>query len=447
MIKTEELQQFVTELNDKEYPNEAVFEHAVDALDTAKLSLLLEALPIEERVLRWQQVPAEMKTAVLVEMRSQARKPILSSLDDKAADELLQTVDAESLIELADQLSEERVEKALGYLDGKQKRWFESANQYDSSQVGRFVDHKILTLAANAKVKDAVRAIRRGKQNTLDHIYLLDRNNVYRGTVKVKDVLSEQSELRMIRGLIDTSIPTMSAASPLLDSIDALEHAEVKNLPVIDDTGRLVGRMTHPTALWVLRQHYESLLMAKAGLVESEDLFVPVLKGARNRAIWLGINLLTAFLASWTIGLFESVLSQVVALAVLMPVVASMGGIAGSQTLALIIRGLAMGQVTLGNALALCRQELGISIINGIGWAIVIGVVAFYWFNSVEISFVIAVAVFANIQAAAVSGVYLPLLLTKFGIDPALSGAVLLTTVTDVFGFVTFLGLGTLLLI
>ena len=447
LIKTEELQQFVTELNDKEYPNEAVFEHAVEALDTAKLSLLLEALPIEERVLRWQQVPAEMKTAVLVEMRSQARKPILSSLDDKATDQLLQTIDAESLIELADQLSEEWVERALGYLDGKQKRWFESANQYDSGQIGRFVDHKILTLAANAKVKDAVRAIRRGKQNTLDHIYLLDRNNVYRGTVKVKDVLSEQSELRMVRGLIDTSIPTMSAASPLLESIDELEHAEVKNLPVIDDTGRLIGRMTHPTALWVLRQHYEGLLMAKAGLAESEDLFVPVLKGARNRAIWLGINLLTAFLASWTIGLFESVLSQVVALAVLMPVVASMGGIAGSQTLALIIRGLAMGQVTLGNALALCRQELGISIINGIGWAIVIGVVTFYWFNSVEISFVIAFAVFANIQAAAVSGVYLPLLLPKFGIDPALSGAVLLTTVTDVFGFVTFLGLGTLLLI
>ncbi|MAY41894.1 MAG: hypothetical protein CMI05_06245 [Oceanospirillaceae bacterium] len=187
--------------------------------------------------------------------------------------------------------------------------------------------------------------------------------------------------------------------------------------------------------------------MAKAGMAESEDLFVPVMKGARNRAIWLGINLLTAFLASWTIGLFENVLSQVVALAVLMPVVASMGGIAGSQTLALIIRGLAMGQVTLGNALALCKQELGISMINGVGWAIVIGVVSFYWFNNVELSFVIAFAVFANIQAAAVSGVYLPLLLTRFGIDPALSGAVLLTTVTDVFGFVTFLGLGTLLLI
>ncbi|WP_292952945.1 MULTISPECIES: magnesium transporter [unclassified Neptuniibacter] len=446
-IKSEGLQQFVTELHDKEYPNEVVFENAVEALETAKLSLLLEALPIEERILRWQQVPAEIKPSVLVEMRSQAREPILSAMEEEEIEQFLQALDAESLIELADQLSEEWIERALGYLDSKQKQWFESANQYEASQIGRFVDHKILTLAANAKVKDAVRAIKRGKQNTLDHIYLLDRNNVFRGTVKVKDILCEKSELRMVRGLIDTSIPTVSAASPLMESIDELEHAEVKNLPVIDDTGRLIGRITHPTALWVLREHYEGLLMAKAGMAESEDLFVPVMKGARNRAIWLGINLLTAFLASWTIGLFENVLSQVVALAVLMPVVASMGGIAGSQTLALIIRGLAMGQVTLGNALALCKQELGISMINGVGWAIVIGVVSFYWFNNVELSFVIAFAVFANIQAAAVSGVYLPLLLTRFGIDPALSGAVLLTTVTDVFGFVTFLGLGTLLLI
>jgi len=447
LIKTEALQQFVTELHDKELPNEPVFERAIIALDVTELSLLLEALPIEERLSRWQQIPAELKISVLVEMRDQAREPILTTMNETAREQLLLTVDAESLIELADQLSEEWVERALSYLDAKQKQWFENANQFDSSQIGRFVDHNILTLAANAKVKDALRAIKRGKQNTLDHIYLVDKNNIYRGTVKVKDILCEKSELRMVRGLIDASIPTVSASSQYLDSIDELEHAEVKNLPVIDDSERLVGRITHPTALWLLRQHYEGLLMAKAGMAESEDLFIPVMKGARNRAIWLGINLLTAFLASWTIGLFENVLSKVVALAVLMPVVASMGGIAGSQTLALIMRGLALGQVTLGNAFALCRQELGIAIINGIGWAIIIGAVTFYWFSNIEISFVIAFAVFANIQVAAVSGVYLPLLLTKFGIDPALSGAVLLTTVTDVFGFVTFLGLGALLLI
>lgn len=447
VVKTEELQQFIAKLNDKEHPNEIVFDGAIESLDTAELSLLLEALPIEERLVRWQQVPSELKTPVLVEMRAQAREPILATLDELGTEQLLQTLDAESLIDLATQLPEELLEKALGYLDVRQKRWFESANQYDANQIGRFVDHKILTLAVNATVKDAIRAITRGKQNTLDHIYLLDKNNVYRGTVKVKDVLCDKSDLHMVRGLIDTTVPTIAASSQYLDSIDELENAEVKNLPVIDDDGRLIGRITHPTALWLLREHYESLLMAKAGMAESEDLFIPVMKGARNRAIWLGINLLTAFLASWTIGLFENVLSQVVALAVLMPVVASMGGIAGSQTLALIMRGLALGQVTLSNALALCRQELGIAMINGIGWAVVIGVVAFYWFSSIEIGFVIAFAVFANIQAAAVSGVYLPLLLNRLGIDPALSGAVLLTTVTDVFGFVTFLGLGTLLLI
>ncbi|WP_299176789.1 magnesium transporter [uncultured Neptuniibacter sp.] len=445
--KTEELQDFVTELHDKEHANETVFDRALESLDVTELSLLLEALPIEERLIRWQQVPEAIRGSLLVEMRSQAREPILLSMDGAATEQLLQMLDAVSLIDLADQLSEETIEKALGYLDTKQKQWFESSNQYDSNQIGRFVDHNILTLAVNATVKDALRAIKRGQQKTLDHIYVVDRNNVYRGAVRVKDVLCEKSELRMVRGLIDTAIPTIMASSQYLDSIDELEHADVKNLPVIDDDGRLIGRITHPTALWLLRQHYEGLLMAKAGMAESEDLFIPVMKGARNRAVWLGINLLTAFLASWAIGFFENVLSQVVALAVLMPVVASMGGIAGSQTLALIMRGLALGQVTLGNALALCRQELGISMINGVGWAVVIGVVAFYWFSSVEIGFVIAFAVFANIQAAAVSGVYLPLLLTKFGIDPALSGAVLLTTITDVFGFVTFLGLGTLLLI
>lgn len=446
-VKAEGLQQFVTELHDKELPNETVFERAIEALDIEELGLLLGAIPIEERLVRWQQLPAAIKPSVLIEIRSQAREPILRAMLAEEAEPLLQQLDAEGLIELADQLSEEWLDKALGYLDSKQKQWFESARQYDSSQIGRFVDHNILTLAVNAKVKDAVRSVRRGKQNTLDHIYLVDSKNGYRGTIKVKDVLCEKNDLRPVQELIVDTMPTVSASSQYLDSIDELEHAEVKNLPVIDEQGRLIGRITHPTALWLLRQHYEGLLMAKAGMAESADLFIPIMQGARNRAIWLGINLLTAFLASWTIGFFENVLSQVVALAVLMPVVASMGGIAGSQTLALIMRGLALGQVTLGNAFALCRQELGIAMINGIGWAIVIGIVAFYWFHSAEIGFVIAFAVFANIQAAAVSGVYLPLLLTRFGIDPALSGAVLLTTVTDVFGFVTFLGLGTLLLI
>ncbi|MGB0732737.1 MAG: magnesium transporter [Pontibacterium sp.] len=446
-LPNEGLQDFVSQLHDRQLDNKAVFEQALLALDTAQLSLLLASVPIEERLLLWQQIPVALTPAVITRLKAQAREPILQAMDDQALDGLLQQLDAEGLIELTDQLSEAWLDKALGYLDARQKQYFEQANTFESNQIGRFVDHNILTLTINAKIKDAIRVIKRGQQSTLDHIYLMDRNNTYVGTVLVKDVLREPDELKPISELIAPSIPTIIASTLCIDAIDSLDHASTKNLPVLDGENRLVGRLTYPTALTLLRQHYDAQLMAKAGMAESADLFVPILKGARHRAVWLGINLLTAFLASWTIGLFETVLSQVVALAVLMPVVASMGGIAGSQTLALIMRGIALGQVTLSNAFALSRQELGIALINGIGWGLVIGIVAFYWFNSLNIAFVIAFAVCANIQAAAVSGVYLPLLLTKLKIDPALSGAVLLTTVTDVFGFVTFLGLGTLLLI
>jgi magnesium transporter len=187
--------------------------------------------------------------------------------------------------------------------------------------------------------------------------------------------------------------------------------------------------------------------MATAGLNEDEDLFAPVLRSSKRRATWLGINLLTAFLASWAIGLFEATLQQAVALAVLMPVVASMGGIAGSQTLTLIIRGLALGQIAKGNVSPLLIKEVSVGALNGVLWAMVIGVVVSFWFSSSSIGLVIAAAIVLNIIAAAFSGVLIPIILDKLKIDPALSGSVILTTVTDVVGFVSFLGLGTLFLL
>jgi magnesium transporter len=201
------------------------------------------------------------------------------------------------------------------------------------------------------------------------------------------------------------------------------------------------------TAGELVNTYYEGQLMASAGMDEDEDLFSPVVKSARNRAVWLGINLLTAFLASWFIGLFEATLQQVVALAVLMPVVASMGGIAGSQTLTLIIRGLALGQVTGANLKALMKKELSVGGLNGVIWSVVIGLVASVWFGSPVIGLVIALAILVNIVAAALSGVLVPVMLDKLKLDPALSGSVILTTVTDIVGFVAFLGLGTLLLV
>ena len=187
--------------------------------------------------------------------------------------------------------------------------------------------------------------------------------------------------------------------------------------------------------------------MATAGMNEDEDLFAPVLRSSKRRATWLGINLLTAFLASWAIGLFEATLQQVVALAVLMPIVASMGGIAGSQTLTLIIRGIALGQIAKGNVSSLLIKEVSVGALNGVLWAVVVGIIASLWFSSINIGLVIAAAIVLNIIAAAFSGVLIPIILDKFKIDPALSGSVILTTVTDMVGFISFLGLGTLFLL
>lgn len=446
-IKSEELEDYVAEIYSSEHPSEEVFQQAIDDLEVKELSLLLEALPLEERLQHWNQIPEAKKANVLIGMRDQARDAIISHLNSDSLNRLLTGLDAESLIELSDNLSEELITTAFKSLSLRDKEVFYNANQFEANCIGRYVDHAFVTVPLNAKIKDAMMALKSCNFDFIDHIYVVDRVGVFRGILKISELLAETNERRLIREMMNTEVTPILAHTVLSDAAEALEHSMHNSLPVVDKYNRFIGRMTQAIALWIQKETLESRIMAQAGLKESTDLFVPVWKGANSRAIWLGINLLTAFLASWTIGLFADVLSQVVALAVLMPVVASMGGIAGSQTLTLIIRGIATGQVTFGNALSLAKQELSIAAINGIAWAVVISLVTYFWFESISISGIIAFAVMTNIVIAALSGVYIPVLLDRFKIDPALSGAVILTTVTDVFGFLTFLGLGTLMLI
>jgi magnesium transporter len=217
--------------------------------------------------------------------------------------------------------------------------------------------------------------------------------------------------------------------------------------PVVDSEGRLLGRITIDDVVDVIREEGEHQFMGRAGLSEEEDMFAPVWASTRRRAVWLGINLGTAFLASWVIGQFEQTLSKVVALAVLMPIVASMGGIAGSQTLTLAIRGIALGQLSAKNARALLIKELAVSSLNSMIWALVVALIAGLWFHSIAIAILIAAAITINLLFAAVTGALLPLMLERLGIDPALAGSVLLTTVTDVVGFLAFLGLATIFLV
>lgn len=414
-------------------------------LEPDQLALLLESLPREARAEYWAQVPVDQRVDVLVEMRTEARATLLREFDSQALDQLISDLDAETLIELAESLPEEVVDIALARMDERQREHYERSAQYDENAIGRYVDHQLLILPQNSRVRDAVRLLRREVPLYTEHLWLVDRTGRYAGAVQTKSLFGRPDHLPLIE-LGDDEFEPLQATCSLREATETFEHAEVSAIPVVDESGRLLGRMTQSLALELLHEHYEAQLMASAGLDEEEDLFAPVMRSSRRRATWLGINLLTAFLASWAIGLFEGTLQQVVALAVLMPVVASMGGIAGSQTLTLIIRGLALGQISAANIMPLLKKELSVGGLNGVLWALVIGFVAAYWFSSPAIGIVIALAIVVNIAVAALSGVMVPVLLQKLKIDPALSGSVILTTVTDVVGFVVFLGLGSLLL-
>lgn len=444
---TEELNQVIDLLHKTDEQNkQSVMGSVVESMDAFQIALLLEAMPLEERLARWAEIASSEQGDVLVAMRADARSTIIKSLSEEQLNQLLSTLDAQDLIELGDTIPERFIEDALSRMDQAQRDYFERSLQYTEEQIGRYVSHELVMLPASVRVQDADRLLRRSLPSYTDSLFLYDRSGRYTGTVRTAQLYTLPGHLPL-SGEADEEAECLSGDTPLMEAAEAVMLSGWAALPVVDDQQRLLGRLTLRDAMDIQREQFEAQLMAQAGMNEEEDLFAPVMRSSARRATWLGINLLTAFLASWTIGLFEATLQQVVALAVLMPIVASMGGIAGSQTLTLMIRGLALNQISRGNITSLLQKEIGVAAVNGCIWALVIASIAAIWFSSVALGAVIGIAIVVNILAAALSGVLIPMILDHYEIDPALSGSVILTTVTDVVGFVTFLGLGAWLLL
>lgn len=410
------------------------------------LALLLESLPQEQRLETWSQIPAQSRIDILVEMRSDPRESLLDAMSLDELDGMFQDLDAEDLVELTESLPPRLVDRALLAMDEKQRQYYEVAQQYANDLAGHWLDHHLYMLPQNAKVRDALRLMRRDVPEYVDTVFLVNRAGHFAQAVRIGAVIGAPDHVHLT-DLDEEDFTVLKASEDAVDAALKVQRSGYSALPVVDDSGTLLGRMDIGTASEIVNEYYEGQIMASAGMDEDEDLFSPVVTSAKNRAVWLGINLITAFAAAWFIGLFEATLQEVVALAVLMPVVASMGGIAGSQTLTLIIRGLALGQVSTGNRKALLIKEMRVGGLNGIIWALVVGVVVTFWFSSPMIGFIIALAILLNIIAAAFSGVIIPIILDKLKLDPALSGSVVLTTVTDIVGFVAFLGIGTLVLL
>ncbi|MBU2871923.1 magnesium transporter [Colwellia sp. E2M01] len=428
-----------TELN-------SLLENLDTTLFNDQYPLLIEAVPLDKRLAVWSHFTIDIQRITFIQVKNETRLWLVDVLSDEQCFELLAEIDLEELLEIAEALPDRFLTYAIKQLDESQKALYQQAQQYDESELGHNLDYDYVRISEKLKVTSAKRLIKKGLNIYTDEFYTVNKQGILTGVVNINTLLNADDSA-ILSDLIEPNFLKLNATTEVEEASEALILSEKMSLPVCDESGLFMGRFTVASAYYFKEAEAAKKLNQSGGLNNDEDLFATVSQSAKNRGIWLGINLLTAFLASGVIGLFEVTLQQVVLLAVLMPVVASMGGISGSQTLTLIVRGLALGQITEANLKALLIKELKVGLTNGIIWSVIIGSITYLWFNDLGISLVLGVAILGNLIAAAASGVLIPSILNRLNIDPALSGSVLLTTVTDVVGFLVFLGLGSMFLL
>jgi len=420
----------------------------VNSLSPAEIGNLLESLPPAKRNVVWGLVDPEDDGEVLVHVGEDVRESLLAEMDPDEIIAAAETLDIDDLAELIEDLPDTVIDEVLKSMDRENRERLEQALSYPYDTAGRLMNPDVITVRADVTVDVVLRYLRlRGEMpDHTDHLFVVSRRHQYLGRVPTSALLT-QDPSTPINELIDDEQPAILVDVGANAVATQFSDHDWVSAPVVDANNILLGRITIDDVVDIIREQAEHQALSAAGLDEDEDMFSPVPRAARRRTLWLGINLLTAFLASWVIGRFQGTLQQVVALAVLMPIVASMGGVAGTQVLTLMVRGLALGQVGIGNLRALIAKEVLVGLLNGAVWAVVVGVIAGLWFQAPKIGLVIGAAMMINLVNAALAGVFVPLTLKRMNIDPALAGGVILTTFTDVIGFLSFLGLGTLILI
>jgi magnesium transporter len=420
----------------------------VNTLSPAEIGNLLESLPPAKRTIVWGLVESEDDGEVLVHVGDEVRESLLAEMDPDEIVAAVEDLDIDDLADLVEDLPDTVIDEVLKSMDRENRERLEQALSYPEDTAGRLMNPDVVTVRSDTTVDVVLRYLRlRGElPEHTDHLYVVSRRHQLLGWVALQDLVTSEPSTPINR-LIDDSLTALRVDEPAEEVARQFSDHDWVSAPVVDEGNFLLGRITIDDVVDIIREQAEHQALGAAGLDEDDDLFSPVPRAARRRALWLGINLATAFLASWVIGRFEGTLAQIVALAVLMPIVASMGGVAGTQTLTLMVRGLALGQVGTGNLRALLAKEASVGVLNGLAWAVVVGAVSALWFSDALLGGVIAGAMVINLVVAALAGVLVPLLLRRMRVDPALAGGVVLTTVTDVVGFLSFLGLATLVLL
>ena len=412
-------------------------------LGAPDIAHLLSSVPQKQRINLWNLVESnELAADVLAHLGEEERSEIVARLGSIELTSLIEGFEFDDKVDLLQELPEPVIEEILLSMDSLDRKRIEDILSYAGDSAGGLMNTDIVTVRPDISVDVVFRYLRRYRElpSMTDNLWVVNRRDEFIGQVKVSKILVSDLTTT-VREIMETEIEPLIVSTHKDEVAQRFERLGLVSAPVINERGKLLGRITIDDVVDVIRASADHSLMSQAGLDEDEDIFAPLVRTVKRRSIWLGINLVTALLASSVIGMFEATLEQVVALAILMPVVASMGGIAGTQALTIVIRGMALGRVGSANIYTLVSREVFIGTANGLLWSIVVGLTAYVWFNDFVLGYVIALAIIVSLFVAALVGTLLPGYLKSMRIDPALAGGVILTTVTDIVGFLCFLGI------
>jgi len=417
-------------------------------LHPADIAYILEALPLENRLLIWGQIQDERGGEVLLEVSDAVRDSLIEALERSMLLQALGQLDADDLAALAEAIPDDVLLEVSQTLPARDRDWLQTTMAYPEDTVGHLMSQDVLTVRDDYRVEQVLGMLR-GRDDlpyNTDSLFVVDARNLFKGVLPLRALLLNDPQTR-IADLMVTDPIVFHPNGAADDAARAFERYDLLSAPVVNERGKLIGRLTVDAVVDFIREEAEADALNQAGLRGDEDLFAPIWASARNRWLWLSVNLCTAFIASRVIGLFEGTIIQIVALATLMPIVAGIGGNTGNQTTALVVRGLALGEITPQNTWHLVFKELGVGLLNGTVWGATVGFLAYLLYWNLELGAVMAAAMLLNLLLAALVGTVIPLTLNWMGRDPALGSSVLLTFMTDSMGFFIFLGLATVFLL
>ena len=437
-----------TIINDLERDKATNIKNTLSSLNPSEIARLLESLTQRERNVLWQMVDQEDEGEILKELIEEVRQNLISQMNASELIAATQDMELDDLADILSDLPNQITDQVIKALDKQDQNRLESVISYDENTAGGLTNPKIISIRRGVNIDGLMKYLRNMHslpENT-NYIYVINRDNQYIGAVKLVDLFTQSKEMP-IEEIMDSNVKAIHADVLAEEVAIEFQDLDLISAPVTDSNNRLLGQITIDDVVDVIQDQVNSEIFNMAGLDDEDDMFAPIFISSKRRAVWLGANLVAAFIVATAVSLFQETLDQIVILAVLMPIVASMGGVAGNQTLILVIRGIAMGKIQKSNAIKLLNKEALVALLNGFIWSIVVSIFAVILFNTKwEIGIIVGLSMLINIIASAIAGVSIPFFLKRIGIDPALAGGVMMTTLTDVLGFITFLGLATLFL-